>query len=204
MEDDIFYMYRLMNPGIKGNPKQIWSHWSTIGRYHNRSLHFDYNRFITEQAPHMDSIFFQKSFSLNNSWPLANVSCAHSWPLANVSCADKANLYLKYPNLAKQYCHKIHYTEHSNNMIVQKYKEFMFDGNYYLNKYKDIQHLPDFHQAYRHYIHIGMMQHRKITDFIWIDYLFLNPSLFDIGITTAEEAVKHWINYGKNEGRKYN
>ena len=37
-----------------------------------------------------------------------------------------------------------------------------------------------------------------------MDYLLLNRDLINDGINTESKAIKHWIENGKNENRKYN
>ena len=50
-----------------------------------------------------------------------------------------------------------------------------------------------------------MLSHRsrnnQFTNFEWRFYLFMNPDLVQNGLTTEESARKHWIQYGKSEGR---
>lgn len=40
-------------------------------------------------------------------------------------------------------------------------------------------------------------------DFDWKFYLNNNQDLLKAGLKTEEDAIKHWLNFGYNENRKY-
>ena len=167
-------MYKMMNTGIKGTNIQVWRHWCSFGRYETRPIYFDFVSFLESQSTIVDETL------------------------------SKENIYSNDPKVAELFCKSIQFSDESNVTVIEKYKEFMFDTEYYTHTYSHkLSKKMDFNKAYRHYIQTGSKEKLKITDFVWIDYLFMNPNLIGLGITTADEAVRHWINYGKTEKRKY-
>ncbi len=78
-----------------------------------------------------------------------------------------------------------------------------FDWKFYTNYYEDLNHLKTYEDALQHFVEFGSNENRKISDFDWIDYLFLNKDLLEQGIVTKKKAYNHWLQCGKAEGRSY-
>jgi putative flippase GtrA len=91
-----------------------------------------------------------------------------------------------------------------------------FDWIKYIKKYNDLRHIKNKEEAWDHWINYGKNEGREYfsiqiqTDtntndsyiyFNWIKYIELSSDLKNI--KSKEEAWSHWINHGKNEGRKY-
>ncbi|MBF0122423.1 MAG: hypothetical protein HQL21_03305, partial [Candidatus Omnitrophica bacterium] len=44
---------------------------------------------------------------------------------------------------------------------------------------------------------------KRYPGFDWKNYLLLYPSLEKEGVNTEEKAIRHWLLYGRKEGRVY-
>ena len=99
-----------------------------------------------------------------------------------------------------------------------------FNWIFYTTHHSDLTHITTKEEAYRHWIHHGKCEnrlceppivteqldmnndtnHREYETFDWETYLELNRDLKDSGITTRDDAIRHWDHHGKSEKREYN
>lgn len=105
-----------------------------------------------------------------------------------------------------------------------------FDWIKYTNFYSDLQHVSTKESAYIHWLLFGKSEGRTLfkkniitfnkpeellkntttqmeekleDDFYWEMYIDLNDDLKDAGLMNEEDAIRHWINHGRSENRKY-
>jgi len=98
-----------------------------------------------------------------------------------------------------------------------------FDWKTYIKINPDLKHLKNIEEAWNHWINYGKDEGRQCytnnnnnnekyqcektntininSDFDWETYIKINPDLKHL--KNIEEAWNHWINHGKDEGRKY-
>ena len=97
-----------------------------------------------------------------------------------------------------------------------------FDWQTYINNYEDLQKagINNKEKAWKHWIEYGKSEGRTfinkqndvsitqtntltINNFDWETYIRNYEDLRKAGIITRDKAWKHWIEYGKSEGRKH-
>ena len=80
----------------------------------------------------------------------------------------------------------------------------VFDVKYYLANNSDLQKAfgTNYKSAYEHFISNGYKELRKSSSLYWGEYYKNNNS--DLKNMDAYELMLHYINFGKNEGRKAN
>ena len=89
----------------------------------------------------------------------------------------------------------------------------LFNWKEYINNNNDLKHIKNKKDAWEHWIHYGKYEKRifynlkniknttvDFSEFNWKEYIHLHQDLSCI--KNKEEAWKHWINHGQNEGRQ--
>ena len=87
--------------------------------------------------------------------------------------------------------------------VSENLKNWIFNANYYRNKYSDLASMTD-SQLYAHFLDYGISEGRQGSALFNIKYyLEKNTDLKETFGTSYEEAFKHFVDYGQREDRVY-
>lgn len=181
-KDDITYKYNFHNLFDKAYP-----FLKTAYIYENLNKNIFYN----------DNVY--EFYMNNNLLPIININ-----RLINLKNNFKINVHLKIPNDFdfNIYKNKANILDKDETFI---YNHFLKDGQFQIIKYKNNNKnynntiLPEFIRSKLEIY--GLLYLFDIpNDFDTLTYKILNDDLNNLN---EEELIKHWINYGKNENRKY-
>jgi len=102
------------------------------------------------------------------------------------------------------------YYDPNINKMIQVYskKMYLFDFEYYLNKYPDlrINGVVTEEQSIQHWLNNGFKENRNAKMYLFDFEYYLNkyPDLRINGVVTEEQSIQHWLNNGTKEGRHSN
>jgi hypothetical protein len=91
----------------------------------------------------------------------------------------------------------------NNELSSEEINYLLFDWEFYISNYADLNKIKTKDEAYFHWINYGIYENRLSNNFNWIEYLKKNPDLTNININTEIQAAEHWIKYGKDNGLVY-
>lgn len=112
----------------------------------------------------------------------------------------------------------IYFNHFSENIDYTSLEYEKFNWIFYTTHNSDLVHITTKEDAYRHWMKHGKYEGRiseppvnqikqnnekECETFDWETYLELNRDLKDAGINTREEAIRHWLQHGKQENREY-
>jgi hypothetical protein len=176
--------------------KEAWDHWINYGKDEGRQ-YFIINEDNLEENKDIDINFDWQKY-INNYSDLANLKTQkEAWDHLINHGKDENRRY---------------FTINQDNLEENKDIDNNFDWQKYINNYSDLANLKTQKEALDHWINYGKDEGRKYftlnginlenidNNFNWQKYIKINNDLTHL--KTREEAWDHWINHGKNEGRK--
>jgi hypothetical protein len=217
-----------LNPNIKhiiGNYEETLDILSEIDFiFLNINSYFDLKKVFDLLIPKLlpgSIIIFNKLVSYNNYVTnglkllyeyLCNDHFSFEWLFTNCKF-EKNGLEFEKVQIAIKII-KINNLIYNNNNIIEEERimEDEFNWNFYINYYKDLNHITNKKEAFLHWSMFGKKEGRicndnnnneslKLNDiFDWEIYIELNP---DLKLLSKEEAINHWNKFGTMENRLY-
>ena len=96
-----------------------------------------------------------------------------------------------------------------SNININSFNWELFNWKFYIEMNKDLK-ISNEINAKNHFKNFGYKEDRLysyeqenlLKNYDWSQYLKINTDLFNNNIRDNFSAYKHYLNYGKNEGRK--
>lgn len=205
-----------------GNDSEISLIHIDFNDYHNTITIFEklHKRIMNECIIVFNKVHNVNDFIVNDLHAFYEYTQKYNIHFEYIGINDNTNVAIKIIN--NPYLSKI---ERTNDLYEYEDEYINFDWMKYVQMYNDIHHVTRKAEAWDHWLFHGKNEGREYytntdnqtttdnqtnTDnqttlpdptFHWKKYVKKNDDLKHI--LSEEEAWHHWINYGKNEGRKY-